>query len=145
MSYKRAGGKWQVADSRWEPTIGAGSIQTTPSQLVAWAAQYWEPTIGAPTINAERFDGAVDTRPRRCRGMRYGAGIYEIDVGGARRPGAHSRRPLGRVRHRLFGRPGTPRRGRRQLYEPQRVEATRQDARHRSAHRLDRQQLKPHP
>lgn len=78
VSYQDAGGKWKVADSRWEPTIGAGSIQTTPSQLVAWAAQYWEPTIGATTINAERFEAAVDT----TRGTRYGAGIFEADVGG---------------------------------------------------------------
>ena len=61
VSYKRVAGQWQIADSRWEPTIGAGAIQTTPSQLVEWAAQYWEPTIGASTINAERFDTAVDT------------------------------------------------------------------------------------
>ena len=63
VSYERAGGEWEVADTRWEPTIGAGSVQTTPSQLVAWAAQYWEPTIGAATINTERFDG----RRRRRR------------------------------------------------------------------------------
>ena len=86
VSYQDAGGKWQVADSRWEPTIGAGSIQTTPSQLVAWAAQYWEPTIGAPTINAERFEAAV-VAPVVANvdvqgGIRYGAGIYEGDVGG---------------------------------------------------------------
>jgi CubicO group peptidase (beta-lactamase class C family) len=76
VSYERVNGEWQVADSRWEPTIGAGSIQTTPSQLVAWAAQYWEPTIGATTIDAERFEDAVDTG----RGGRYGAGIFELDV-----------------------------------------------------------------
>lgn len=77
-SYQDAGGKWKVADSRWEPTIGAGAIQTTPSQLVAWAAQYWEPTIGTPTINAERSEATVDT----TRGMRYGAGMFELDVEG---------------------------------------------------------------
>jgi CubicO group peptidase (beta-lactamase class C family) len=77
VSYEQVGGKWQVADSRWEPTIGAGSIQTTPSQLVEWAAQYWEPTIGATTINAERFDAAVDTGQAK-----YGAGIVEFYVGG---------------------------------------------------------------
>jgi CubicO group peptidase (beta-lactamase class C family) len=77
VSYEQVGGEWQVADSRWLPTIGAGSIQTTPSQLVEWAAQYWEPTIGATTINAERFEGAVDTPEGK-----YGAGIVEADIGG---------------------------------------------------------------
>ncbi len=86
VSYKDAGGKWQVADSRWVPTIGAGSVQTTPSQMVTWAAQYWEPTIGAPTIDAERFEAAVDA-PVAVDvdvegGIRYGAGIFEADVGG---------------------------------------------------------------
>lgn len=85
-SYKDAGGKWKVADSRWEVTIGTGGIQTTPSQLVAWAAQYWEPTIGAPTINAERFDGAV-VAPVEANvdvegAIRYGAGMFDADVGG---------------------------------------------------------------
>jgi CubicO group peptidase (beta-lactamase class C family) len=86
VSYQDAGGTWQVADSRWEPVIGAGGIQTTPSQLVAWAAQYWEPTIGATAINAERFDGAVDA-PVDANvdvegAIRYGAGMFEADVGG---------------------------------------------------------------
>lgn len=86
VSYKQAGGKWKVADSRWEVTIGSGAIQTTPSQLVAWAAQYWEPTIGAPTINAERFEDAVDA-PVDANvevegGIRYGAGMVEADLGG---------------------------------------------------------------
>ena len=86
VSYQDAGGKWQIADSRWEPTIGAGAIQTTPRQLVAWAAQYWEPTVGAPTINAERFEAAVDTPVNTNDdvegGIRYGAGMFELDVGG---------------------------------------------------------------
>jgi len=78
VSYQRVDDQWQIADSPWVPTIGAGSIQTTPSQLVAWATQYWEPTIGAATIDAERFDTAADTG----QGMRYGAGIFEVGVGG---------------------------------------------------------------
>ena len=86
VSYKDAGGKWKVADSRWEPIIGVGGIQTTPSQLVAWGAQYWEPTIGAPTINAERFDAAVAAPIVAdvdvVGGIRDGAGIFEADVGG---------------------------------------------------------------
>ena len=83
VSYEQVDGKWQVADSRWVPTIGPGSIQTTPSQLVTWASQYWEPTVGATSINAERFEGAVDTG----QGGRYGAGLFERDTG----------RDLGRV------------------------------------------------
>jgi|GEM_PF-5182320 len=77
VSYEQVGGEWHVADSHWQVTIGTGSIQTTPSQLVVWAAQYWEPTIGATTIDAERFEGAVDTEEGK-----YGAGIVEADVGG---------------------------------------------------------------
>jgi CubicO group peptidase (beta-lactamase class C family) len=78
VSYERDDdGVWQVVDSRWEQ-IGAGGIQTTPSQLVAWAAQYWEPTIGAPTIDAERFDSAAN----EASGTRYGAGIIEFSAGG---------------------------------------------------------------
>ena len=77
VSYEQVGGEWHVADSHWQVTIGTGSIQTTPSQLVVWAAQYWEPTIGATTIDAERFEGAVDTQEGK-----YGAGIVEADIGG---------------------------------------------------------------
>jgi CubicO group peptidase (beta-lactamase class C family) len=80
VSYSGVAGQWQVADVRWEPTIGAGSIQTTPSELVEWAAQYWEPTIGASTINAERFDTAIDTHQSGRSGM-YGAGMFETDMG----------------------------------------------------------------
>src|SRR3954451_8532762 len=80
VSYKQVAGEWQIADSRWEPTIGAGAIQTTPSELVEWAAQYWEPTIGASTINAERFDTAIDTHQSGELGM-YGAGMFETDMG----------------------------------------------------------------
>jgi CubicO group peptidase (beta-lactamase class C family) len=77
MSYRPVDGELQLADSPWEVTGGAGSIHTTPSQLVVWAAQYWEPTIGAPTIDAERFKGAVNTAQGK-----YGAGIFEADIGG---------------------------------------------------------------
>ncbi|HEY5424105.1 MAG TPA: serine hydrolase domain-containing protein [Ilumatobacteraceae bacterium] len=80
VSYKQVAGKFQIADSRWEPTIGAGAIQTTPSQLVEWAAQYWEPTVGASTINAERFDTAIDTHQGGEFDV-YGAGMFETDMG----------------------------------------------------------------
>jgi CubicO group peptidase (beta-lactamase class C family) len=79
VSYERVDGAWQPWENRWEPNIGAGAVQTTPSQLVVWAAQYWEPTIGAATIAAERLDGAADVGG----GETYGAGIIERDVGGA--------------------------------------------------------------
>ena len=79
MSYERVDGAWQPWENRWEPNIGAGAIQTTPSQLVVWAAQYWEPTIGAATIDAERLDDAADAGG----GDAYGAGIIERDVGGS--------------------------------------------------------------
>jgi CubicO group peptidase (beta-lactamase class C family) len=79
VSYRQVAGQWQIADSRWE-TVGDGSIQTTPSQLVEWAAQYWEPTVGASTINAERFDTAVDTHQGGAFDV-YGAGMFETEMG----------------------------------------------------------------
>ena len=97
VSYERvemaSGRSPTVAGSR----LGAGAIQTTPSQLVAWAAQYWEPTIGAPTIDAERFEAAVDA----ARGMRYGAGIIELRC--RRKVGRMLTHDgaLGRVRHHI--------------------------------------------
>ena len=78
VSYERVDGVWQPWENRWEPNIGAGGVQTTPSELVVWAEQYWEPTIGAATIDAERVDGAVETG----QDGRYGAGIVERNVGG---------------------------------------------------------------
>jgi len=80
VSYSGVAGQWQIADVRWEPTIGAGSIQTTPSELVEWASQYWEPTIGASTINGERFDTAIDTHQSGRSGV-YSAGMFETDMG----------------------------------------------------------------
>jgi CubicO group peptidase (beta-lactamase class C family) len=75
VSYSQEGDQWviadQSADSPWEP-VGQGAIQTTPSELVRWAAQYWDPTIGGAELLAARTEGAVDTI---LPGWRYGAGI----------------------------------------------------------------------
>jgi CubicO group peptidase (beta-lactamase class C family) len=85
-SYEGLGDAAVVADSGWEQ-LGDGGIQTTPSELVRWAAQYWAPTIGDDEINAARLDDAADivdpTDPGEAFG-RYGAGIQitdEPDVG----------------------------------------------------------------
>ncbi|MCU1390614.1 MAG: hypothetical protein JWL72_3952 [Ilumatobacteraceae bacterium] len=78
VSYERAGGRWVDATSPWTQT-GDGGVQTTPSQLVKWAAQYWAPTIGDADINILRLDGAVDTDDPA---ERYGFGIFETTLDG---------------------------------------------------------------
>ena len=78
VSYERDGGRWVDATSPWTQT-GDGGVQTTPSQLVKWAAQYWDPTIGDPDINILRLDGAVHTDDPA---ERYGFGIFETTLDG---------------------------------------------------------------
>jgi CubicO group peptidase (beta-lactamase class C family) len=72
-SYARKDGRWVVADSPWEQ-LGDGGVQTTPIQLVRWAAQYWNPTIGGPGLLRDRTRGAVAIGEQP--GVRYGAGIF---------------------------------------------------------------------
>ena len=56
----------------WAQT-GFSGIQTTPSELVRWAAQYWDPTIGGAQLLAARSEGAV---PYPFTDWLYGAGIF---------------------------------------------------------------------
>ncbi len=74
VSYEGTGDDRAVADSRWEQ-LGDGGIQTTPSELVRWAAQYWEPTVGGEGITAARLDDAAEIDGYG----RYGAGIQVFD------------------------------------------------------------------
>lgn len=68
---------WIVADNPWEQ-IGDGGIQTTPSELVRWAAEYWAPTIGGADLNDARIGDTVEAEA----GVGYGWGIGILDVGG---------------------------------------------------------------
>ncbi len=65
---------WVVADSPWEQT-GDGGIQTTPSELVRWAAEWWAPTIGGPDVNEVRLGDTVEAD--EGVGYGYGMGMYE--------------------------------------------------------------------
>lgn len=64
-----------VADSRWEQT-GDGAVQTTPTELVTWAAEYWNPTNGGPDMNSQRSDGAVEFEAN----LAYGAAIMTTGI-----------------------------------------------------------------
>jgi CubicO group peptidase (beta-lactamase class C family) len=97
VSYSGVAGQWQIADVRWEPTIGAGSIQTTPSELVEWASQYWEPTIGALDDQWRTIRHCDRHSPKRSL-----RGVQRRDVrnrhGQRHRPGDLAPRWLGRFR-----------------------------------------------
>ena len=73
VSYTKANGEYQVADSLWEQ-IGDGGIQTTPSQLVHWADNYRTGAVGGQKLLDDQLAGAVETEPGGAD--RYGAGIY---------------------------------------------------------------------
>lgn len=80
-SYERdLDGGWASADSRWEQ-LGDGGVQTTPSELVRWAAEYWDPVVGGDALLAARLAGAVPD----------GAGLYGAGIEERQEPG------LGRV------------------------------------------------
>jgi CubicO group peptidase (beta-lactamase class C family) len=84
ISYEGLGPDAVVADSGWEQ-LGDGAVQTTPSELVRWAAQYWAPTIGDDAINAARLDDAadfVDPTDEEIPAGRYGAGIQIFEQPG---------------------------------------------------------------
>lgn len=85
VSYQLVNEEWEVADSRWEQ-FGDGAVQTTPTELVTWAAEYWEPTIGGPDINTERLEGAAEVETN----VTYGAGIIATELPGLGRVLTHS-------------------------------------------------------
>lgn len=71
---------WIVADSPWEQ-LGDGGIQTTPSELVRWAAEYWAPTIGgsdSTDLNDARLGDTVEADD----GVGYGWGIGILEMSG---------------------------------------------------------------
>jgi CubicO group peptidase (beta-lactamase class C family) len=71
---------WVVADSPWEQT-GDGGVQTTPSELVRWAAEWWAPTVGGPEVNEVRLGDTVEAA--EGIGYGYGMGLYEDPTLGA--------------------------------------------------------------
>lgn len=50
-----------VLDPRgpWQQ-VGDGSIQTTPTELVTWSAQYWDQTLEGPDLRTVMFDPEVE-------------------------------------------------------------------------------------
>jgi CubicO group peptidase (beta-lactamase class C family) len=75
---KRGGGGYRATESRWEQ-VGDGGIQTTPSQLVAWADNYRTGRVGGSRLLDAQLAGAVPTEPGGAD--RYGAGIYLLANG----------------------------------------------------------------
>ena len=73
VSYAKANGQYQVADSPWEQ-LGDGGIQTTPSQLVRWADNYRTGAVGGKRLLDDQLAGAVETEAGGAD--RYGAGIF---------------------------------------------------------------------
>ena len=135
-SYERASGEWELADTRWESTIGAGSVHTTPSQLVAWGGA----VLGPDHRRCDHQHRA--TRRRRRRRLRRA--VRRGDLRGRRRrrrPSAHPWRTLERVRDRLRGRPGAPRRRRRHVYQSRLEAPAPVPVRRQPARRLDRARL----
>jgi CubicO group peptidase (beta-lactamase class C family) len=80
VPYALQDGKWVSDAVPWAQT-GFSGIQTTPSELVRWAAQYWDPTIGGAQLLAARSEGAV---AYPLTDWLYGAGILiePTDSGG---------------------------------------------------------------
>ncbi len=75
VSYERDGG-WVVADSPWTQ-VGDGAVQTTPSQLAAFATTYWREGSPWRELAALREDLAVDTGEGD-----YSLGIETSELGG---------------------------------------------------------------
>lgn len=58
--------------------IGDGSVQTTPTELVRWSAQYWDQTLDGPDLATAMFDPEVDaSEGAEGADDRYGSGILE--------------------------------------------------------------------
>jgi CubicO group peptidase (beta-lactamase class C family) len=77
-AYEKAGGGYRPTESQWEQ-VGDGGIQTTPSQLVAWADNYRTGRVGGRRLLDAQLAGAVPTEPGGAD--RYGAGIYLLANG----------------------------------------------------------------
>lgn len=78
VSYEKRSGGYGATESLWEQ-VGDGGIQTTPSQLVAWADNYRTGRVGGSRLLDAQLAGAVPTEPGGAD--RYGAGIYLLGNG----------------------------------------------------------------
>ena len=73
----------QVADWHWD-AFGSGGIQTTPSQLVAWADNYRSGTVGGVRLQQAQLAGAESTtlgQSNPSSSEVYGAGIIKLTDG----------------------------------------------------------------
>lgn len=70
-------GDWEVADSPWTQ-VGDGAVQTTPSELAAFATTYWLTGIPWDDLAALRTELGVDTG-----GGVYSLGIETFEIDGA--------------------------------------------------------------
>jgi hypothetical protein len=77
-AYEKAGGGYRSTESQWEQ-VGDGGMQTTPSQLVAWADNYRTGRVGGRRLLDAQLAEAVPTEPGGAD--RYGAGIYLLANG----------------------------------------------------------------
>lgn len=70
-------GDWEIADSPWTQ-IGDGAVQTTPSELAAFATTYWLSGEPCDALAALRAELGVDTG----EGV-YSLGIESFEIDGA--------------------------------------------------------------
>jgi CubicO group peptidase (beta-lactamase class C family) len=78
VPYEKGSDGYRATESAWEQ-VGDGAIQTTPSQLVAWADNYRTGRVGGRRLLDAQLAGAVRTDPGGAD--RYGAGIYLLGNG----------------------------------------------------------------
>lgn len=78
VAYEKGSDGYRATESGWEQ-VGDGAIQTTPTQLVAWADNYRTGRVGGPALLKAQLAGAVPTEPGGAD--RYGAGIYVLGNG----------------------------------------------------------------
>jgi CubicO group peptidase (beta-lactamase class C family) len=78
VSYEADSDDYHAATTGWEQ-VGDGGIQTTPTQLVAWADNYRTGRVGGEALLKAQLSGAVLTDAGG--GDRYGAGIFLLANG----------------------------------------------------------------
>jgi CubicO group peptidase (beta-lactamase class C family) len=78
VAYEADSDDYHAAATGWEQ-VGDGAIQTTPTQLVAWADNYRTGRVGGRALLDAQLRGAVLTDAGG--GDRYGAGIFLLANG----------------------------------------------------------------
>ena len=83
-SYRRQGDEFEPQRPRWE-LVGAGGVQTTPTELVRWADNYRTGALGGPGILSAQLKAAVPVSLGNGGASEgadvYGAGIVESEDG----------------------------------------------------------------